>query len=126
MTAVNVRYAAFLEKYHPLPRPAGQASGTRHTDCHPHARSFSFNFLFLFGLFYFGELADCSASMLDTQVLVSLCALLWRPWKLVALFCHLSDIHPISFIFQTQGYCQYAQLPPCVCMCVCVRVCVYI
>lgn len=35
---------------------------------------------------------------------------------------------PISFIFQTQGYCQYAQLPPCVCMCVCVCacVCVYI
>lgn len=33
---------------------------------------------------------------------------------------------PISFIFQARGYCQYAQLPPCVSVYVCACVSVYI
>ena len=47
--------------------------------------------------------------------------------KLVALI--LSPFHDITHqlhLPDAQGYCQYAQLPPCVCMCVCMCVCVYI
>lgn len=79
MTAVNVQNAAFLEKNTDItPAVSSRPGQTAHdTDCHPLALC-SFHFLkkIFIKNFYFGELAACSAGTLDTQVLVSLCALL--------------------------------------------------
>ena len=118
MTAVNVQYAAFFRKYHPCHvQQAGPAA---------HDTQIVILTLALYAFFFFliGEPADRSASTLDMQVLGSLCALLWRPWKLVALFCHLLDI-------THQLHLPDARLLPIrtassVCVCVCARVSVYI
>lgn len=80
MTAVNVQNAAFLEKNTDITPAVSSRPGQRHTT---HRLSSSCSLFFslfkkkiLLKKIYFGELAACSAGMLDTQVLVSLCALL--------------------------------------------------
>lgn len=91
-----------------------------------HRLSFSLLFFSLhFFFFFFASWPGCCACTLDTRVLVSLCALLKRMWKLVALFCHL---HPSTSFSKRKDLCQHAQRPACVCVCVsgcvCARVCV--
>lgn len=86
------------------------------------------------GVFFKVMVRGPAASMntLDSQVMVSFCALLWRDCGSLLPYFDISQTSPISFIFQTQGYCQYAQLPPCVSVFVCARartyvcVCIYI
>lgn len=119
---------SLFRKKSPLQCPAGRARGTdTQIVILTLALSF-FSFLFFFLVLIWR--AGRPLCELDTQVLVSLCALLWRPWKLVALFCHLSDItHQLHLpdarllpIRTASSVCVYV----CVRVCVCVRMCVCI
>lgn len=118
MTAVNVPNSAFLEEKKKVSPVVFSRSGQRHR------LSFSLLFFSLHFFFFFASWPGCCACTLDTRVLVSLCALLKRMWKLVALFCHL---HPSTSFSKRKDLCQHAQRPACVCVWVdvCARVCVY-
>lgn len=85
-------------------------------------------FLFWFYLFFFFTILGLFLGNWLTEW-ISLCALFsssFWPWKLVALTSPVYNIRDSSLaqwepslIFQTQGLCQYAQLPF-----VCMRVCI--
>lgn len=122
MTAVNVPNSAFLEE-----KKKSQPCGVQQVRPETQIVILApFLFTSLFFFFFFASWPGCCACTLDTRVLVSLCALLKRMWKLVALFCHL---HPSTSFSKRKDLCQHAQRPACVCVCVsgcvCARVCVY-
>lgn len=141
MTAVNVRYAAFQKKKKkkipPTPptcrvqqaRPAAQT----HTDCHSHSRFFfffsPFTLTLLFSFVYFASWPTAVRVRWTRRSWCPLCALLWRPWKLVALFRHLSrhrthQLHlPDARLLPTR---TASSARVCMCVCVCACVCVYI
>lgn len=122
---------SLFRKKSPLQCPAGRARGTD-TQIVILTLALSF-FSFLF--FFFGF----NLASWPTALWVRWTRRSWCPFVLyfgdhgsLLPYFVTFQTSPISFIFQTQGYCQYAQLLPCVCMCVyvcvcaCACVCVYI
>lgn len=123
MTAVNVQYAAFLEKKRKEKKKKKQKSPCRVQSAQPATHRLSSSRFLSWFLIDLGELADRSASRWTR-------CRSWCPFVLyfgdrgsLLPYFVTFQTSPISFIFQTQGYCQYAQLPSCVCTCVCLRVC---
>lgn len=119
MTAVNVRYAAFLETISPAvsSRPSQRR---RHTQVVILTLAMSPVMVFSC-VFTFGTLAGHSASTLDTWVLVSLLCFTLEIMEACCLNFVTFQMSPICFIFQAQGYCQ--NTASCVCVYMCVHAC---
>lgn len=87
----------------------------RHTDCHSHSRSFLFNFTF--SCFILASWPTAAQARWTCRTWCPLVLYFGDRGSLLPYFDTFQTA-PISFIFQTQRYCQYAQPPPCVYVCV--------